>query len=51
MTSDSPSIALNAKLAIDGKREVITGSQAGKANPLLTRNYRKPFVVPSEKNV
>ena len=48
---DKARLRLGTRLAIDGKREVITGSQAGKANPLLTRNYRKPFVVPSEKNV
>ncbi len=35
-----------AKLAVDGRREVFTGKLAENANKLLTREYRKPFVVP-----
>ncbi|RMG37946.1 MAG: gfo/Idh/MocA family oxidoreductase [Planctomycetota bacterium] len=35
-----------AKLTLDGRREVFTGPLADKANKLLTRKYRKPYVVP-----
>jgi predicted dehydrogenase len=33
-------------LAIDAAKENVTGEFAARANPLLTRNYRAPFVVP-----
>jgi predicted dehydrogenase len=33
-------------LTIDPAKESITGQFAAQANPLLTRNYRAPFVVP-----
>jgi hypothetical protein len=39
---------LGRKLTIDAASETIVGDP--EANRLLTRNYRKPFVVP-EKNV
>ena len=38
-------------LTLDGKAEVFTGPHADVANPMLTREYRKPFVVPSEKDI
>ena len=38
-------------LTLDGKKEIFTGSHADAANPMLTREYRKPFVVPAEKDV
>ena len=38
-------------LTLDGKAEVFTGPHATAANPMLTREYRKPYVVPSEKDV
>jgi len=46
-----PVISLGPQLSLDSKREVFTGTMADKANPMLTRNYRKGFVVPDEKNV
>jgi len=39
---------LGPHLAVDGKKEVFTGALADKAAKFLTRNYRKPFVVPTE---
>ncbi|MFM9963542.1 MAG: Gfo/Idh/MocA family protein [Planctomycetaceae bacterium] len=38
-------------LTLDGQKEIFTGSHADAANPMLTREYRKPYVVPSEKDV
>jgi predicted dehydrogenase len=38
---------LGAPLAFDPATERFTGEEAGAANALLTREYRKPFVVPS----
>ncbi|MBC7819222.1 MAG: Gfo/Idh/MocA family oxidoreductase [Planctomycetaceae bacterium] len=38
-------------LTLDGKKEIFIGSHADAANPMLTREYRKPFVVPAEKDV
>ena len=42
-------IGFGKKLRLDG--ETFTGEFAKQANPMLTRIYRKPFVVPSEKDV
>jgi predicted dehydrogenase len=39
------------KLTIDPQAEVFTGSGVSDANALLTRDYRKPFVVPAENEV
>ena len=39
------------KLAIDPTSEVFTGSDSADADAMLTRDYRKPFVVPAEKDV
>jgi predicted dehydrogenase len=36
------------KLAFDAQTEKFTGEGAEQANPLLTRNYRAPFVVPQQ---
>ena len=38
-------------LALNGKEETVIGTHAAAANPMLTRQYREPFVVPDEKNV
>lgn len=38
-------------LKIDPATEVFTGEGADEANPMLTRDYRVPFVVPAEKDV
>ena len=38
-------------LTLDGKKEIFTGPHADAANPMLTREYRKPFVVPAERDV
>jgi hypothetical protein len=37
---------LGAPLAIEAGTERFTGDTAAAANALLTREYRKPFVVP-----
>jgi predicted dehydrogenase len=42
-------IGFGRKLAING--ETFTGEFAEQANLMLTRNYRKPFVVPDENDV
>jgi len=39
-------LTLGPRLTMDPKTERFTGEWADKANPLLTRPYRKPFVVP-----
>ena len=45
-TSDSMPLSLGAVLTMDPKTERFTGNR--KANQLLTRDYRKPFVVPEK---
>lgn len=40
-------IALGPALTLDGKQEVFTGELADKANPMLTREYRAPYIVPA----
>jgi predicted dehydrogenase len=45
---DSAMVRFGKKLTIDPKSETFTGESASEANTLLTRDYRKPFVVPSE---
>ena len=44
-------LQFGAQLTVDGKAEVFTGEMASSANPMLTRDYRKPYVVPSENEV
>ncbi len=39
---------LGAWLRMDPDKERFTGPLADRANPLLSRDYRKPFVVPQE---
>jgi predicted dehydrogenase len=39
------------KLLIDPKNEEFTGLGVSHANAMLTRDYRAPFIVPSEKDV
>jgi predicted dehydrogenase len=43
----SAKIQFGAALAVDGKAETFIGSASGKANPLLSREYRKGFEVPA----
>ena len=38
-------------LQLDPKKEIFVGSGAKQSNPHLTREYRKPFVVPSANDV
>lgn len=40
-------IQFGANLAVDGKAETFTGPLSDKANPMLSREYRKGFVVPA----
>ncbi len=44
-------IQFGRQLTLNSGEEVFTGAGAAAANPMLTRNYRKPFVVPAEKDV
>ncbi len=44
-------VRFGRKLAIDRKSETFTGSDTDLANAMLTRDYRKPFAVPTEANV
>jgi predicted dehydrogenase len=48
---DSPVVRFGKKLAINPKTETFTGDSASEANAFLTRDYRKPFVVPSESEL
>ena len=43
----SAKIQFGAVLAVDGTNETFSGSMSGRANPLLTREYRKGFEVPA----
>jgi hypothetical protein len=43
----SAQIQFGADLAIDGTNETFTGGTSSRANPLLTREYRKGFEVPA----
>jgi len=38
-------------LAFDPKTESFNGEQKDAANPMLTRKYRAPYVVPGEDSV
>lgn len=48
---DSAKIQFGLQLAIDGARETFVGPNAEKANVMLTREYRAPFVVPTADKV
>ena len=39
------------QLTVDGQSEVFTDEGTAEANAMLTRDYRKPFVVPSAREV
>ncbi len=39
-------LTLGATLTLDTEKERFTGEFSGAANPMLTRKYREPFVVP-----
>jgi len=45
---DEATYNVGPKLSFDAKAEKFTGDRAAEANPLLTREYRKPFVVPEK---
>jgi len=49
--ADAKVLHYGRSLKVDGKAEVFTGEGAAEANAMLTRDYRAPFVVPSEKDV
>ena len=44
-------VRFGRKLAIDPQTETFVGPLVSDANSMLTRDYRKPFVVPSENEV
>lgn len=44
-------IRFGQTLTLDATKEVFTGSLAAKANPWLSRDYRKGFAVPDAKDV
>lgn len=44
---ESARIQFGAPLIVDGKAETFKGDMSGKANPLLSREYRKGFEVPA----
>jgi hypothetical protein len=46
---DKTPLTLGAYLRIDGDSERFAGNQA--ANDMLSREYRKPFIVPSEAEI
>ena len=46
VATDDLQVQLGATLQLDSEKEVFVGNEA--ANKLLTREYRAPFVVPSE---
>ena len=49
MDPDKTKIVLGESLAIAPGKEEFTGN--AKANAFLTRDYRKPFVVPAESEI
>jgi predicted dehydrogenase len=51
MIEHSRILRFGKKLAIDPQSEIFTGRSVSDANAMLTRDYRKPYVVPSEKDV
>jgi predicted dehydrogenase len=51
MIEHSKILRFGKKLTIDPQHEVFTGPDVSEADLMLTRDYRRPFVVPSEKDV
>jgi len=51
MIENAPVVRFGTKLTVDPQNEVFTGGSMTNANALLTREYRAPFVVPSERDV
>src|SRR5262249_53784350 len=45
--SESTPLRFGSMLTVDGKKETFMGPQSDKANPMLTREYRKGFEVPA----
>ncbi|HEY3967498.1 MAG TPA: Gfo/Idh/MocA family oxidoreductase [Planctomycetaceae bacterium] len=48
---DAAQLQFGAQLAVDGKAETFTGAKSDKANPMLTREYRKGFEVPASASL
>jgi predicted dehydrogenase len=48
---DAALVRFGKKLAINPKTETFVGDSASEANAFLSRDYRKPFVVPSESEL
>jgi predicted dehydrogenase len=46
LSLDETTYTLGSQLQFDPKSEKFTGAGSEAANPMLTRNYRSPFVVP-----
>lgn len=44
-------LRFGAQLSLNGEEETFSGTLSEQANTMLTREYREPFVVPSEANV
>ncbi|MCA9095081.1 MAG: gfo/Idh/MocA family oxidoreductase, partial [Planctomycetaceae bacterium] len=44
---EKTNISYGKVLTIDPKEEIFVGEHASMANPMLTREYRAPFVVPA----
>lgn len=44
---ENTNVTYGAYLTLDGKAETFTGALAAKANPMLSREYRKGFEVPA----
>ncbi len=51
MIEHSKILRFGKKLTIDPQHEVFTGPDVSVADLMLTREYRRPFIVPSEKDV
>jgi hypothetical protein len=49
--NDAPLVHFGERLAINPQSETFVGNSSSEANSLLTRDYRKPFVVPSESEL
>jgi hypothetical protein len=47
VSPESTPLRYGSMLSVDGRGETFTGSQSDKANPMLTREYRKNYEVPA----